>query len=51
MVKNQYLRRWMTMNNLDEKEYIEKIILDREALTNALPEKIKNGILKILNKE
>jgi len=41
----------MTTNNLDEKEYIEKIILDREALTNALPEKIKNGILKILNKE
>lgn len=36
------------MSNLNEKEYIEKIRLDREALINALPEIIKQQI-EVLN--
>ena len=30
------------MQNLNETEYIKKIILDKEALLQALPENVKN---------
>uniref|UniRef100_A0A6H1ZD20 Uncharacterized protein n=1 Tax=viral metagenome TaxID=1070528 RepID=A0A6H1ZD20_9ZZZZ len=35
--------------NQNEKEYITKIILDRQALINALPDNIKSQINKVIN--
>ena len=35
--------------NLNEKEYIAKIILDKQALINALPDNMKDQINKVLN--
>ena len=37
------------MSNINEEEYIAKIILDRQALINALPDNIKSQINKVLN--